>query len=268
MNELGLDEDQEQALRSLAGTSDGLVLAVGPTGSGKSSLLYALLNEMPAEGRNIMTVEPFLERVIPHVSQVQADASLGLPVSAGIRHAAMQEADVIMAKMDDCESAEMLARNALDGRLVLSSLHVGDTVSAVLRMLDMGVPASVVAAALRCVVACRLVRKICPACRETYEPSAWEREMLCGYTGDEVSGSLWHGKGCPECWDTGYKGASGVYETLIVNDDLRRLIVKCTGVEELRESALKGGMRPLAAQGVRSVLAGVTTVQEFTRVLL
>ncbi len=267
LGELGLEPADEAALRRLIGAGDGLVLVTGPTGAGKTTTLYACLHELNTPGRKLLTVEDPVEYRLPGVSQVAVRPETGMTFAAALRAFLRQAPNVVMVgEVRDAETAELALHAALTGHLVLSTLHTGDALGSVARLLDLGARPALVAAALRATVAQRLVRCVCPSCARPAAPTARERALL----GLDASGAeeprLRRGTGCPACAGTGYRGRLGVFEVLPVDDRLRSLVARGAGAGELRAAATAAGWRPLAGSAARKVLAGATTIDEFLAV--
>ncbi len=262
--ELGLLDDDYEKFERLICTPHGIILVTGPTGSGKTTTLYAALSEINSEEINIITVEDPVEYQLNGISQVQVKPDIGLTFAAALRSILRQDPDVIMiGEIRDLETAEIAIQSALTGHLVFSTLHTNDAASSVTRLLDMGIEAFLVASSVIGVIAQRLVRKICPYCKESYEPSEEElREVgLLGF-----SGRLFRGRGCEKCMGTGYLGRTAIYEILLVGKLVRKLILEGRDSEEIKEAAIKEGMRTLRMDGAEKVKMGITTVEEVLRV--
>ncbi|HEX6745858.1 MAG TPA: GspE/PulE family protein [Longimicrobium sp.] len=262
---LGMADDTLAALLGFAARPHGVLLSTGPTGSGKTTTLYALLERIRTGGEKIVSVEDPVEYELPGVAQVPVHARLGLTFARALRSILRQDPDVLLVgEMRDPETAEICIQAALTGHLVLSTLHTNDAPGALTRLVDLGVPDYLVASTVQAVLAQRLVRRVCPACAEAVAPdSAVAREMAAaGFAADRVL----RGRGCGACRGTGYRGRTGIHELLTVDDGLRAELLRAPGTDGLRRVALAGGMRPLRADGWRQVAAGVTTPQEVLRV--
>jgi len=267
---LGLPSDLFRAVRQVAMRPHGLLLVTGPTGSGKTTTLYSALQCRDTAAEKIITVEDPIEYELPGVTQVPVHRHVGVTFAAALRSILRQDPDVIMlGEMRDPETAEVAIQAALTGHLVLSTLHTNDAVSAIPRLLDLGVPAYLIAATLEGVLAQRLVRRICAHCRCPDEPEASAVETLrtaAGAVGD-VPRTFERGAGCPACRQTGYRGRMGLFEFMSVSDAERRQIASGDPTN-LRALAVSGGMRSLAADGWDKVMAGHTTIAEVQRVAL
>lgn len=266
LNKLGFFPDTLAAIEKLITQPNGMFLTTGPTGAGKTTTLYSSLHRINSVERNIMTVEDPVEYQLPGVSQVAVHRKAGLSFATALRSFMRQDPDIIMVgEIRDLETAEMAIQASLTGHLVLSTLHTNDAPSSVTRLVDMGVEPFLVSATMIGALAQRLGRRICESCKEEYETSAEVVEPL-GYTeGGEIK--LWRGRGCDNCRHTGYKGRVGVYELMSVNEEISELIVRRAPVSELRHAARANGMKMLKEDGLRKVLAGITTPEEISRVV-
>jgi len=268
LDELGLDPKNMRLMDALIHMSHGILFITGPTGSGKTTTLYAILKRINTLEKNILTLEDPIEYNIRHISQIQVSAKKGLTFATGLRSLLRQDPDIMMVgEVRDVETARIAVQSALTGHLVLSTLHTNDAPSAVTRLLDIGVEPYLVSSSVIGVVAQRLVRKICERCRQEYKPR--EDELLrIGIKPEDVKdGVLWRGKGCSHCLGTGYWGRTGIFEILVVDDDIRSLIIKRAGSNTIKQLAVeKKGMKTLRMDGAQKVLDGVTTPQEVLRV--
>lgn len=261
---LGLSDSNYRLYQKMYRVANGLVLLTGPTGSGKTTTLYATLTELQQKGLNLVTIEDPVEYKLPGVNQVAVNRKAGLDFAAGLRALVRQDPDIIMlGEIRDAETAAMAVQAALTGHLVLSTLHTNSAVGAVARLLDMGVAPYLLAAALRGVMAQRLVRRICPHCSEEYTPEPAERR----YLGDFASGvmTLRRGRGCDCCRHTGYWGRLAVQELLPVEENLAELISCRAPRAELLRAGTVNGWRSLYADGRDKILAGLTTAAELWR---
>jgi len=269
--DLGLGEDDLRRFQQALREPYGLILLTGPTGSGKTTTLYSAINEIISPAINITTIEDPIEYKFEMVNQVQVrkDVKLkdGSPLdfAAVLREILRQDPDVILVgEIRDEETARIAIESALTGHLIFSTLHTNDAPSSVVRLLEMGIESFLLKASLLCVVAQRLVRKLCKNCKEDYIPEQVVIETLGCY---ELAGkSFSQGKGCPECNHTGYKGRVGIHETMLVNESIREMIVKNPPVEDLREAAILGGMKTLRQSGLEKAYEGLTTLEEVARV--
>lgn len=260
---LGFSVQNEMLFRRLCHQPGGMVLITGPVNSGKTTTLYAALSEINTPERNIMTIEDPPEYRIEGVNQIQVNKKTGMTYAAGLRAMLRSDIDeIVLGEIRDAETAEIAVRAALTGHLLFSTLHTKDALGAVFRLLDMGVPAYLLAAALTGVVAQRLVRRLCPHCREPSE------EMLPAWAeGASSTGRLWRAAGCAACGGTGFSGRLALQELLVVDAALQQAIVHRAGLEEMRELAKRQGMRTLAEDGIEKALQGRTTLSEVVRVL-
>jgi type II secretory ATPase GspE/PulE/Tfp pilus assembly ATPase PilB-like protein len=243
-----------------------MVLLTGPTGSGKTTTLYAALSHITTSEKNIVTVEDPVEYQLRGVYQMQANAAIGLTFAAGLRSILRQDPDIIMVgEIRDKETAEMAVRAALTGHLVFSTLHTNDAVGTIVRLLNMGIERFLVCSALTMSVAQRLVRRICTDCKEPMEPSS---DILAGLGLDPSDRSIvfYKGRGCAKCKGTGYLGRTGLFEILEVNQRIKDLVLQEALPETIHKMAIEQGMATLRQTAVRKVLKGVTTFEEVLRV--
>jgi type IV pilus assembly protein PilB len=261
--ELGFGSDDEKLFRRLLASPDGLILVTGPTGSGKTTTLYACLHHLNQPDRKIVTVEDPVEYQLGGINQVPVRPEIGMTFGAALRAMLRQSPNIIMVgEIRDRETAEIAINAALTGHLVFSTLHTNDAPGAVTRLLDLGVKPFLVAASLRAVMAQRLVRRICPQCRRPGEPSPHELRML-GLTAAQAAGaSIARGAGCSACRGSGYLGRTGIFEIFFANDVMRELIAGSASAGRLRAQARQDGMRTMREDGLRKVLAGLTTIEE------
>jgi type IV pilus assembly protein PilB len=264
---LGLSADNERLFRRWIAAPHGMVLITGPTGSGKTSTLYAALRALDAEHRNIITIEDPVEYQLPGVNQVQVHPAAGLTFARGLRAILRQDPDVVMVgEIRDLETAEIAVQAAMTGHLVLSTLHTNDAASALTRLVDMGVEPFLVASSVLGVVAQRLVRRICPECRQAYLPAPAEAAFLAE-RGLQVE-RLYRGQGCSSCGHTGFRGRLAVHEVLQMDDRLRGFVVAKRPDAEYRRHALAQGMVQMVDDGIAKALAGHTTLAEVMRATL
>ena len=266
LEELGMSSEMLQSVEGLAARPHGMVLVTGPTGSGKTTTLYAALQRREATAEKIITVEDPIEYQLGGVTQVPVHRQAGVTFGAALRSILRQDPDVIMVgEMRDAETAEIAVQAAMTGHLVFSTLHTNDAIGAIPRLLDLGVPEYLIAATLEGVLAQRLVRRICDDCRAAYVPDTGSLALLLGRPSGRVK--LSKGVGCASCRGTGYRGRVGVFELLLVTDDLKDAINARASRSRLRALAEEAGMRTLAADGWRKIEAGLTTVEEVLRVV-
>jgi type IV pilus assembly protein PilB len=266
LRDLGFAEDVLEPLLRAIRAPNGIILVTGPTGSGKSTTLYACLNEIAGMHNNVCTVEDPIEYNLPLINQFQVQEKIGLTFSKALRTLLRQDPDVIMVgEVRDEETARTAIQAALTGHLVLSTLHTNDAPSAITRLLNMGIDSYLISAALNLVLAQRLARRICAKCRETYEPPRPVRRAL-ERLGFEIP-AYYRGVGCRRCRNTGYCGRIGIHEVLQVEDELRDGIVAGASVNQLRQIASRHGMITLRQDGLRKVREGITTIDEVVQLV-
>ncbi len=269
LNELGLWGDDLKKFDSLLTRSHGVIFVTGPTGSGKSTTLYACLNRINSAEKNVITIEDPIEYQLDGISQIQVASKKGMTFATSLRHVLRQDPDVIMiGEVRDIETARMAIQSSLTGHLVFSTLHTNDSAGAVSRLLDLGVEPYLVSSSLIAIIAQRLVRKVCPECKIAAEPSPHElRELGIGLSDSLASsGKFFVGQGCEKCFQTGYRGRTGIYEMMLINEEIQNVIYKRETAGTIKKMALGAGMQTLRMDGARKVLAGVTTVSEVLRV--
>jgi len=266
---LGFFSDDQQMFERLIGSADGILLVTGPTGSGKTTTLYACLNEINRPDRKIITVEDPVEYQMSGINQVQVRESIGMTFPVALRSILRQAPNIVMiGEIRDKETANVATEASLTGHLVFSTLHTNDAPSAITRLLDIGVKPFLVASSIRAVMAQRLVRCICDNCKEAYKPSDHEMRML-GSAAEQVAAvQLMKGRGCNNCALTGYTGRKGLFEIFVTDDEIQRMIFQKLPASKLRQRARENGMRTLREDGVRKAVAGVTTVEEILRVTM
>ena len=259
---LGMREDTLVAIDRLIREPHGIVLVTGPTGSGKTTTLYAALSRLPRGTTNMMTVEDPIEYALDGVAQTQVSPRIDLTFARALRAILRQDPDVVMiGEIRDLETAQIAVQASLTGHLVLATLHTNDAPGAVTRLIDMGIEPYLLASTLNGALAQRLVRKLCAACRAPYEPDAAERSLF----GAHVPERLYRAVGCGACNFTGYKGRTGIYELMGVDDELRKLIHDTVAERELREHAVRHGMTRLREDGLRWVREGASSLDEVLR---
>ncbi len=260
--QLGFSSQQIDALDSLLSRNSGIVLVTGPTGSGKTTTLYAALNRLNSTQRNIITVEDPVEYQLKGIGQVQINPKIGLTFAAGLRSILRQDPDVIMVgEIRDLDTAEIAIQASLTGHLVLSTLHTNDAATAIIRLIDMGIDGFLVVSSVSAVIAQRLVRSLCQLCKEEYVPTQEEIDIVKGNFKE-----LWRPVGCKVCFNTGYYGRIGVSELLTVDEGMHQIILKNPDSARLREYAVSNGMRLLMDDGFEKVLSGITSLEEILRV--
>jgi general secretion pathway protein E len=264
--EIGMSTRDMALMDQVIRRSHGIVLVTGPTGSGKTTTLYAALSRINTPDLNILTVEDPVEYQIRGIGQMAINPKIGLTFAAGLRSFLRQDPDVILVgEIRDRETAEIAIQASLTGHLVFSTVHTNDAASAVTRLVDMGVEPFLVASSLTAVMAQRLVRRLCPECREAYRPTAEELKEV-GLTPEAVARAgnptIYRAKGCEACGGNGYRGRTGIYEMLMVDDDIRQLALKNVDSGSMKKAGVAKGMRTLLDDGARKVLAGETTLAE------
>lgn len=265
INQLGFSKNNLFKYKKMIQSPHGLVLITGPTGSGKSSTLYASLNELNDEDVNIISIEDPVEYQLNGINQVQINSSIGMTFASGLRSVLRQDPNIIMVgEIRDRETAEIAVRASLTGHLVLSTLHTNDSIGTVMRLIDMGVEPFLVASSLVGVVSQRLVRKICLDCKTPVEVTKREEEIFAAH-GMKPS-QLYQGKGCASCSMTGYRGRISIQELLSIDDSIRRAVLNQEPVNNLYDAARKNGTTFLLEDGLQKVLAGITTTEEVLNV--
>ncbi len=267
LDKLGMAERDTKTLLKLITKPHGILLVTGPTGSGKSTSLYAWLHTINSTDLRILTIEDPIEYEMAGVNQINVRAEIGMTFAVGLRHILRQDPDVIMVgEIRDKETAEIAIRAALTGHLVFSTLHTNDAAGAVTRLIDMGIEPFLVASSVEGLVAQRLVRRLCPACKKPREVDHTFLESV-GFPMERLTeGTIYEPVGCEDCRNTGFRGRTGVYELIVINDAIRPLIVARASSADIKNTALREGMRTLRDDGWSKVLAGVTTIEEVLRV--
>lgn len=262
--DLGMPDKLFEQFSRIIKAPNGIILVTGPTGSGKSTTLYAVLSELNKPNVNITTVEDPVEKQIFGVNQVQTNAKAGLTFASGLRAILRQDPDIVMiGEIRDTETAEIAIRAAITGHLVLSTLHTNDAASSIVRLIDMGVASYMVASSVNCVVAQRLVKKLCPECKRKREIKAEEAALLK----DQSITHIYEPVGCPRCGNTGYKGRTAIYEIIEIDSDLRRMISEGRTTEEIRDFAKEHGATFLE-DSIRTLIGnGTTSMSEFYRLI-
>lgn len=268
LDELGLWEGDLKKFDSLLNRSHGVIFVTGPTGSGKTTTLYACLNRINSSEKNVITIEDPIEYQLEGISQIQVATKKGMTFATALRHVLRQDPDVIMVgEVRDIETARMAIQSSLTGHLVFSTLHTNDSAGAVSRLLDLGVEPYLASSSLVAIIAQRLVRKVCPDCKTHSEPTAHElKELGLGEIEANNGTKFFVGTGCEKCFQTGYRGRTGIYEILLVNSEIQDMIYKKKTAGTIKKLALESGMKTLRMDGARKVLAGITTVSEVLRV--
>jgi general secretion pathway protein E len=263
---LGLLAEDLKIIESVIELPHGIIFVTGPTGSGKTTTLYAALKKINSEQIKIITIEDPVEYQIPGINQIQVLPKIGLTFAQGLRSVLRHDPDVLMVgEVRDYETAEIAIRSALTGHLVFSTLHTNDAAGAVTRLLDMGVEPFLVSSSLECLIAQRLVRLICPDCKTKIKPTKQILEDL-GLKEDINKVEVFEGKGCEACKFTGYKGRTAIYEILRLNEEIRQMVLTKASSQDIKRKAIQQGMKTLFLDGWKKVLAGKTTISEIVRV--
>lgn len=267
LNELGFDGDDRKHFEELLTRTNGIILVTGPTGSGKTTTLYGAMNRIHTEEKNIITVEDPVEYQMQGTGQIQVNSGIGLTFASGLRSILRQDPDVIMVgEIRDFTTAEIAIQASLTGHLVLSTLHTNDSASALTRLIDMGVEPFLVASSLVAILAQRLVRNICPYCKESYLPSDSEAHYFSSLVSHPVPLVLYRGAGCEKCKGSGYLGRTGIFELLYVDRGIRQMITDKADSQAIKDLAVASGMRTLYMDGLNRVVKGDTTLEEVMRV--
>ncbi|MCX5803094.1 MAG: GspE/PulE family protein, partial [Proteobacteria bacterium] len=259
IDKLGLLHDDSEKLKNVLKRPYGFILSTGPTGSGKSTSLYAILNYINSPEKNIITIEDPVEYTVEGLTQAQVNPKAGLTFDTGLRSMLRQDPDIIMiGEIRDTETATIAIHSALTGHVVLSTLHTNDAPSALTRMIEMGIEPFLVASSVSCVIGQRLIRRVCPECKESYYPPPSIHKSF--NINENVL--LYRGKGCPSCQYKGYRGRVGVFEILVLDDELRELVVNKSSSDVIRKKGIEKGMRLLRDDAIMKALFGVTTLEE------
>jgi general secretion pathway protein E len=266
LDRIGMLSGIFEEFRRLIALPEGIVLVTGPTGSGKTTTLYSAICEMYNEEINIMTIEDPVEYNLKGIAQIGVQPKIKLDFATGLRHILRQDPDVIMiGEIRDVETADIAIQASLTGHLVLSTLHTNDAPSSIARLVDMGIEPYLLSSTVVGVLAQRLVRRICPDCKQPYQPTERELQNLGLQPSDLIHGHLFHGVGCQACFHSGFKGRHGLYELMVVNNAIKRQVVKSPDAVELRHIALDSGMQSLLTHGGELARQGITTVAEVLR---
>jgi len=267
LGEMGFSPDKLEKFNRLIDMPYGIILVTGPTGSGKSTTLYGALSKINTEDKNILTIEDPVEYQIPGIGQIHVRPKINLTFASGLRHILRQDPDVIMVgEIRDLETAEIAIQASLTGHLVFSTLHTNDAAGAVTRLIDMGVEPFLVSSSVLAIMAQRLVRVICPKCKEGYRPPGESLKEIGLSPAELKNGEVFRGKGCEHCMGTGYRGRSGIFELLIIDDDVRQMILDRVASNIIKKKAVEKGMLTLRGDGAQKVAQGVTTIEEVLRI--
>jgi type IV pilus assembly protein PilB len=267
VEKLGFSPHNEKIFRSCLRAAYGMILVTGPTGSGKTTTLYSSLNAIATAEKNAVAVEDPVEFRLDGINQVQVNAKIGLSFASALRSILRQDPDIIMVgEIRDGETAEIAIRAALTGHLVFSTLHTNDAPRALSRLAEMGIEPFLISSSVVCIVAQRLLRKICPSCKVVYTPTPQEISIYNHYSTSHERPVFYRGRGCRECKETGYRGRTAIHEVLAMTSELRSLVVHSSPMDDIRNSALRSGMVTLQEEGMRLVSEGVTSISEVIRV--
>lgn len=267
VSELGMPDERLNQFNELINAAHGIFLVTGPTGSGKTTTLYGALSTINSTDKNIITIEDPIEYQLDGVGQIQVNPKIDLTFARGLRSIVRQDPDVILVgEIRDLETAEIAIQSALTGHLVFSTLHTNDSASSVTRLIDMGIEPFLVTSSVIAILAQRLVRVICPKCKEEHHPDEQSLAKV-GITSEMLQGrKIYRGTGCPACLNTGYSGRTGIFELLIVNEAIQNLILKTSDSNAIKHKAIENGMVTLRQNGAQKVLSGITTIEEVFRV--
>jgi len=267
LSELGLDAEKLETINRLIRSAHGIILVTGPTGSGKTTTLYAILSQINSPGINIITIEDPVEYQLKGIGQIQVNPKIDLTFAKGLRSIVRQDPDVILiGEMRDQETAEIGVQSALTGHLVFSTLHTNDSATAITRLVDIGVEPFLISSTVIAVIAQRLVRILCKECREAYAPDEETIIRLGLSAASHPLPVIYRARGCSKCFNSGYRGRLGIYEILLLNESLQNMILKTHDSHQIMTKAIQNGMRTLYQDGIQKVLSGVTTIEEVLRV--
>jgi len=267
VSDLGMPADRLDQFNRLIRSPHGIILVTGPTGSGKTTTLYAALSTINTTDINIITIEDPIEYQLDGIGQIQVNPKIDLTFAKGLRSIVRQDPDVILVgEIRDLETAEIATQSALTGHLVFSTLHTNDSASATTRLIDMGIEPFLVTSSVTAILAQRLVRVVCKDCKEAYRPDTESLQSI-GITPEMAEDRvIYRGRGCPACLDTGYKGRTGIFELMILDEPVRNLILKTSDANAIKQKAVEQGMLTLRQDGAQKVLEGITTIEEVFRV--
>jgi general secretion pathway protein E len=267
LGQLGMSDERMAQFDREIHSPNGIILVTGPTGSGKTTTLYAALNAINNTDVNIITVEDPIEYRINGIGQVQVNPKINLTFASGLRSIVRQDPDIILVgEIRDGETAEIAIQSALTGHLVFSTLHTNDSAGAITRLRDMGIEAFLIASSVNAILAQRLVRIICPECKESYTPDPVMLRRVALRPEDCIDGKVYRGRGCANCHHTGFKGRCGIFELLLMDQDMKTLVMQTADANQLREKAIQNGMITLTRDGARKIIEGITTIEEVFRV--
>jgi len=267
LTDLGIDLERLTVLHNLIHSPHGIILVTGPTGSGKTTTLYAALSTINNPEINIITIEDPIEYQIEGIGQIQVNPKIDLTFANGLRSIVRQDPDVILVgEIRDKETAEIAIQSSLTGHLVFSTLHTNDAASAITRLIDMQMEPFLISSSVIAIIAQRLVRTLCPDCKESYTPGYESLASIGIETEMLENNKIYRSMKCPACMNTGYRGRTAIFEMMVLNDDLKKLILKTSDANQIRSEAIKSGMSTLLHDGARKVLEGITSIEEVYRV--
>ncbi len=267
LNSIGLSEEKLHLLKQLIKRTSGIILVTGPTGSGKTTTLYSVLSTLNSSELNILTIEDPVEYQIKGIGQIQVNPKIDLTFANGLRSILRQDPDVVLVgEIRDKETAEIAVQASLTGHLVFSTLHTNDAAGGITRLVDIGVEPFLVSSSVVAIIAQRLVRTICPDCKTAYKPDNDELLEIGIKAAQLQDGIIYKGEGCNNCVNTGYRGRTGIYEIMLVDEELRSMITKGIDSSTIKREAIKKGMTTLKQDGARKVIEGTTSIQEVLRV--
>ncbi|MCL4478272.1 MAG: type II secretion system ATPase GspE [Deltaproteobacteria bacterium] len=267
LNSIGLSEEKLHLLKQLIKRTSGIILVTGPTGSGKTTTLYSVLSTLNSSELNILTIEDPVEYQIKGIGQIQVNPKIELTFANGLRSILRQDPDVVLVgEIRDKETAEIAVQASLTGHLVFSTLHTNDAAGGITRLVDIGVEPFLVSSSVVAIIAQRLVRTICPDCKTAYKPDNDELLEIGIKAAQLQDGIIYKGEGCNNCVNTGYRGRTGIYEIMLVDEELRSMITKGIDSSTIKREAIKKGMTTLKQDGARKVIEGTTSIQEVLRV--
>jgi len=266
LTDLGMAEERLKTFNKLIRSPYGILLVTGPTGSGKTTTLYAALSTINTPELNIITIEDPIEYQIDGIAQIQVNPKIELTFAKGLRSLVRQDPDVILVgEIRDLETAEIAIQSALTGHLVFSTLHTNDAASSITRMIDMGIEPFLASSSVIAILAQRLVRVICDHCKVAYIPDEESLQGIGISLERPEQKKIYRGKGCPACLSTGYKGRTGIFEFMILNDTIKNLILKTSDANAIKRQGVESGMDTLQKDGAQKVLNGITTIEEVFR---
>ena len=266
-SEFGLSDDNYRIIHKIIRQNNGIVLVTGPTGSGKTTTLYAALSKINSPDKNIITIEDPVEYNLKGIGQIQVNAKTGVTFAKGLRSIVRQDPDIVLiGEIRDLETAQIAIQSALTGHLVFSTLHTNDSAGAVTRLVDLGVEPYLISSSVNSVVAQRLVRVLCNDCKEGYRLDESHINALNGAGEKFIGEYVYKPKGCPKCFNTGYSGRQAIFEIMLMDDALKSLVLQTSDANQIKAAALRAGMVTLRRDGMIKVLKGITSIDEVLRV--